>query len=185
MNKFLLKYTACECTLATQDILDKYAGKIPEDLFELWEQQGFGKYNDGLLELINPEDFNPTLWTWLGKEFDNYVPIAMSAYGDLFYYRKLTETDEDVCYLNVHYRKIETCFWSLDGFFNDYLIDPDIIDEILRRELFVKALKKYRKLDKGEIFYFSPALALGGSEDIKCIEKGNALVHLDLLFQLN
>lgn len=184
MNKFLLKYVPTSCSQGKPGLIDKYFGKVPDELLELWKENGFGKYNDGLIEIINPDDYNIVLGTWLGKEVDNYVPIALSAFGDLFYYRKLTETDEDVCLLDIHFRKTETCMWSLAEFFDEYLVDPDIVENVLRKNLFVKALKKFRILDNGEIFFFTPALVLGGVEHVKNIDKGIANIHMNLLFQM-
>lgn len=162
----------------------KFKEQVPDALIELWEECGLGKYGEGLIELIDPDQYRATLRTWLGKETPNYTPIALSAFGDLFYFRKLTETDEDVCILEGHYRAINTCTWSLESFFNSYLTDPGIQDEILRRPLFEAALGKLGPLHAGEAYYFVPALALGGAESEEFLEKGNAAVHLDLLFQL-
>ncbi len=38
------------------------------------------------------------------KEVENYVPFAISGFGELFYYWKLTETDGDVCMIDSQYR---------------------------------------------------------------------------------
>jgi hypothetical protein len=55
---------------------------------------------------------------------------------------------------------------------------------MLRNDLFVDGIKKCGELAFDEIFFFAPALALGGSEDIKFVQKGNIFVHYDLLEQL-
>ena len=184
MKRFLSNHSASNVRPLTSEVVQKYVGKVPESLVQLWQTSGIGKYNNGLVELINPEEWNDTLWTWLGREVENYVPIALSAFGELFYYRKLTPDDEDVCLLDPHYRQITTCIWSLEGFFNDYLIESEVIQEISKNNLFQEAFQAKGSLKNGEIYYFVPALALGGSESLECIDKGDAKVHLDLLFQL-
>ena len=184
LDPFLHHYTPFESIPADQEVIRKYESIIPVALIELWKNHGLGKYNDGILEICNPSEYQDTLWTWLGKEVDTYVPIALSGFGCLFYYRKLTESDEDVCILNPHYRKISVCTWSLVDFFNTYLCNADIISTILKKDLFQQATEKFGILKQNEIFYFAPALVIGGAEDIKYVDKGIGKVHLHLLFQM-
>jgi len=184
LENFLGKFKPTATVKATDATVDKYKDIVPEGLMELWTIHGFGKYNNGYLEIINPDDYSDTLGNWLGKRVDTYVPIALTAFGDLYYYRKLTDTDEDVCILEPHYRKIDVCVWSHDEFFNEYLCDERIHDGELRGELFKQAVEKLGELKNGEIYYFVPALILGGGEEIEHVDKGNAAVHLDMLFQM-
>ncbi|MBW1294812.1 T6SS immunity protein Tdi1 domain-containing protein [Aquimarina litoralis] len=168
----------------SENIIDEYKAKVPEYLIDLWKLNGFGKYNNGLIELVNPKDFEPSLWTWLGKEVENYVPFAISGFGELFYYRKLTETDEDVCMIDIQYRKIETIVWSLESFFKDFLTNEEDREEWLRETLFKKAIAEQGDLEKNEVFTFTPILALGGALETKYLKKGNAQVYQDIVFQM-
>lgn len=45
----------------SEAILQKYSSKVPAYMLNLWKENGFGKYNDGLIELINPEEFEAML----------------------------------------------------------------------------------------------------------------------------
>lgn len=171
-------------TAVSDEIIKEYQEKVPQSLVDLWKSDGLGKYNDGIIELINPKDFEPSLWTWLGREVENYVPIAISGFGELFYYRKLTETDEDVCMLDIQYRKIETIIWSLDGFFEDFLTNEEDREEWLRESLFKKAILEKGKLDNNEVFTFTPVLAMGGGMETQYLKKGNAQVYQDIVFQM-
>lgn len=193
MKNFLQIYHPENCIKAPAEIIAKYEGKVPDSLIELWTNHGFGKYKDGLLEIINPDDFNDALWMYLGREVEYYVPFATSAFGELFYYRMLTDPEdleegdevvEDVCVVEIHHRVINTCAWSLDEFFNDYLCDPEVMNDLLRRELYQQATKKLGYLAKNEAFYFVPALCIGGAEDLKFVDKGNIQTHLKILFEL-
>ena len=169
---------------AAQFKSDQYATRLPVSILELWRDYGFGSYSNGLIRLIDPEIYNETLYTWLGKKNDKRIPIALSAFGELFYYRDLGSGEEDVSMLNVHYKSVDVCSWSLKGFFNEYLCDDEIIEEVLRQELFREAFEKHGPLKNDEIYSFVPALAMGGAAEVGNIKKANALVHLDLLFQM-
>ncbi|MNJ91997.1 GAD-like domain protein [compost metagenome] len=172
------------CTPASEEIIQKYQEKIPESLIEIWKTSGFGKYNDGLIEFVNPADFEDNLWTWLGREVPNYVPFAISGFGELFYYRKLTETDEDVCLIDIQYRKIETLVWSMEDFLDSFLCDEEDRNMWLRENLFKDALAKNGKTEKHEVYTFTPILAFGGAEEVAYLQKGNAQVYQDLVFQM-
>jgi len=185
IEKFTKEYTpSTDCVKATPEILEAYKNKVPEALLDLWKNHGFGKYKNGLIEIVNPEDFEPTLWTWLGRKADNYVPIAISAFGELFYYRKLTETDEDVCVVDIQYRNIETLAWGLDLFFEDFLLDEEMREDWLREKLFNEAMQEEKPLEVNEIFTFAPIFAIGGKAELKYLERGNAQVYQDIVFQM-
>lgn len=171
-------------TIASEELVNEYKEKIPSLLVDIWQTTGFGKYNDGLIEIVNPKEYEAVLWTWLGKQVPNYVPFAITGFGELLYYRKLTETDEDVCMIDIQYRKIETLVWSMESFFEDFLIDEEEKQTWLREELFVNAISEKGHLEKGEIFTFTPIFAMGGTEELKCLDKGNAAVYQDLVFQM-
>ena len=165
-------------------LINAYKDKVPALLIDIWKTSGFGKYNQGLIELVNPKDYEASLWTWLGREVPNYTPFAISGFGELFYYRKLTETDEDVCMIDIQYRRISTMVWSLAAFFDSFLLDAENKNLWLREPLFVQAIGAQGKLAAGEVFTFTPILAMGGGEDISCLQKGDARVYLDLVFQM-
>jgi len=172
------------CVPASEEIMKRYKEKVPEVLLDIWKTSGIGKYNDGLIELISPEDFEPNLWIWLGKEFTTYVPFAVTGFGELIYYRKLTETDEDVCMIDIQHRKIEVFTWSMESFFEDFLTSPENRNIWFRQELFEKAISEKGVLLKNEVFTFVPILAIGGAEELQCLQKGSAQVYQELVFQM-
>jgi hypothetical protein len=181
--KSLFKATN-DCQIAETSVVEKYSDKVPAYLIDIWQSTGFGKYRDGLIEIVNPEDFEPVLWTWLGKEVPNYVPFAISAFGELIYYRKLSETEEDICLIDIQYRKIEVLTWDLIEFFEELLLDEYEREEWLKEQLFDDALAKYGKLEKSEIFTLVPVLAFGGALEIDYLKKGNAQVYQHLVFSM-
>lgn len=157
---------------------------LPPEILYLWENYGFGDYGDGLLKVIDPRDYWDNLAAWLGRKDMTRVPIMMTAFGDLFYYRKLEQGEHDIALLDIHFRKTTVCAWSLPIFLKGYLQDKDIRHDILRDDIFADAVQKLGALRHNEIFFFVPALCLGGFEDIKHVGKGDAEVHQVLLLQL-
>jgi len=184
MKDFLAAYHPEPIAAIAPAQLAQYQSALPTEVLTLWQEHGFCQFNGGLLRLVDPALYRPALTQWLGGEQPNYVPFALSAFGDLFYYRRLTETDADVCLLDPHYRRVATCAWSTAGFFTDYLLDEEVREDVLRESLAEEAKGALGPLAPNEIFCFTPALALGGAEELAYLTKGDAPTHLQLLFGL-
>lgn len=86
--------------------------------------------------------------------------------------------------LNIHYRKIEVCGYSYQEFFERYILDEDIIKNVLRADLYKQAVKELGKLDYKDIFFFTPALVLGGREELKYIKKEMELSIIRFYYKL-
>lgn len=170
----------------SDDIIEKYKAHLPEALLELWKIHGFGFYGNGLIQIINPELYQSVLWDWLMKSEPDMtrLPIAISAFGVIFYYRKLSDEDEDISFIDAQTSEVDVTVWSMSEFFNDWLCSDEIIDVFLEKTLLEKAQDKYGKLKNNQMYCFLPALRLGGRKDDLNLDKGDAATHLDFLYQL-
>jgi RNA polymerase primary sigma factor len=137
----------------------------------------------GILEMSETEINNifqsNTRHTSLDAPVHEAEDVAM---GDLL--EGGSDTDEDVSVIDVHYKDIQVVNWSLIEFIETDLCDDDFLNNFLDFPLFQEALAKEGNLSEGEIYSFVPALALGGAKEIGYVQKVNAKVHLDFLFQL-
>ena len=154
---------------------------LPPEIVYLWETYGFGDYGNGLIKVVDPRDYMHSLYSWLGGQDFNKIPIMVSAFGNIFYYRRLEDDENDVALLDIHYRRIDVCAYSYEEFFGDYIVDPEVKEDILKKSLFEKATEKLGSLKHNEAFFFVPALVLGGGEDIKYVNKGDANTHQHIL----
>ena len=173
-----------ELTKPDETLLNFGRQMLPPEIMYLWENYGFGDYGNGLLKVVDPRDYMSSLYTWIGGQDFSKIPIMVTAFGDIFYYRKLDDTENDIALLNIHFDRIDVCTYSYQEFFEDYIIEEDIKEGVLRESLYNEALDTLGPLTHDEIFFFVPALALGGGENIKYIKKGDANVHQQLLFDL-
>ena len=167
----------------TAEMLEQVQGKVPAELLDFWREYGFGNYGGGLLKMIYPMDYVDTLALWLGEQ-EGCLPILMTGFGTLFLYRRRSEAADDMCLLDVHYRRSGSFSAGFSDFFERILPSENFAGQFLRPELFQEASAKYGSLAEREIFFFSPALAFGGEESLPHIEKGDAVVHQHLLFEL-
>ena len=120
----------------TEEELQQFENILPSELLNFWKQYGFGNYGNGILKIINPLDYMESLYEWLGKEDYSKIPVILTAFGDIIYYRKLSEDVEDMCLLSIHYRNCIVCSYSLKEFFESYIVDEEIYSEVLRTKLF-------------------------------------------------
>ena len=184
MKKFIKKFKPSKnLQKPDEETLSFYKKTLPKEIIEFWEEYGFGEYGDGLIKIVNPKDYMNNLYMWLGQTDYTKIPIIVTAFGDIFYYRKVDDKN-DVSMLNIHYREIIVCSYSYQEFFKKYIIDKKVIKNVLRDSLYKKAIKKLGKLNDKDIFFFVPALILGGKEDIKYIDKGNGIIQQQILFEL-
>ena len=185
MKKFVKKFKPSENLQKPDEEVLKFFKKIlPNEIIELWEEYGFGEYGNGLIKVVNPRDYMNSLYAWLGRIDYTKIPIIVTAFGDIFYYRKLEDDKNDVSMLDIHYRKIAVCSYSYQDFFEKYIVDKKVIKNVLKVDLYKKAAKKLGVLNYNDIFFFVPALVLGGKEDIKYIDRGNGVVHQHILFEI-
>lgn len=167
-----------------KELLDFGRQMLPPEILYLWETYGFGEYGNGFIKVVDPRDYMHSLYTWLGKQDFSKIPLFVSAFGDIFYYRKLEGEENDISLLDIHYRKVEVCAYSYQEFFEGYILDENVKENVLRRKLFNEATAKLGTLAVNECFFFVPALVIGGAEDIKHVQKGDANVHQHVLFEL-
>ena len=185
MKKFIKKFKPSKnLQKPNEKILNFYREILPNEIIELWEEYGFGEYGNGLIKIVNPKDYMNSLYTWLGQIDYTKIPIIVTAFGDIFYYRKLDNDKNDVSMLNIHYREIIVCSYSYQSFFEKYITDRKVIKNVLRDNLYKKSIKKLGRLNDKDIFFFVPALVLGGREDIKCIDNGNGIIQQRILFEI-
>lgn len=121
---------------------------------------------------------------WISKNSKKYSCLVIQLNNDLACVNYFPENENDISLLNIHYRKIEICTYSYQEFFEKYIIDPTIKENILREKLYNEEINTLGNLQHNEIFFFVPALVLGGAEDIKYVKKGDANVHQQVLFEI-
>ena len=181
-----------------ENILSYYQGKLPDRLLGYWKEYGFAGFGDGIIWIVNPNDYQEVVDKWLkqtklwGRE--NFYAIARTGFGEL-YIRGDKSTSTTI--IDPHLNNI------LPGDFETPIPDKETIDrctgiffEIKSKKsvdykdkneklLFQRCLKKYGILEHDEMYTFSTPLALGGTADINNIKKVKILEQLSMLCDLD
>ena len=169
--------------------IERYRGKLPNQLLEYWAEHGWCGYGDGIFWIVNPQEYEGVVASWLeGTEFeaiDTYHLIARSAFGDLYLWGEKTGASLDITSHLSRYvthtsiytgeqmgKGLQAFLLSIEVDSNDY------------GDLFKPAKKKLGTLRHDEMYGFVPALMFGGPDTLDHLEKVKAVEHLILLSQI-
>jgi hypothetical protein len=152
-----------------------------------------GRYAGGMLLVTEFGAHDEQMSPWLLGRIEGRRAIGRTAFGDLVIFRDLRarakelglpDADKagDIALIDVHYKRMTMVAESAEALLES-LDRPDWQKAYLRADLYRKAKKRLGDYGEDECFFFVPALALGGSEDAASVDRGNWLVHQDILFQ--
>ncbi|EPM67571.1 hypothetical protein A584_21103 [Pseudomonas syringae pv. theae ICMP 3923] len=170
--------------------IDRYTKKLPEQLLKYWEDFGWCGYAKGLFWTVDPQDYDDLLKNSLAgiKAFssDNYHVIARSAFGELYVWGEKSGYSLSITSYMSRYSTRNSTFTGSKSdlgvkvFFLS--MNPEAINVA---DLFEPALEKLGELDSDEMYGFVPAIALGGSMELKNLQKVKVFEHLEFLSQLS
>lgn len=173
--------------------IEKWKGKLPELLLNYWRNEGWSSYYDGLLTIVNPEDYENIVDEWLEntylEEIDSFHAIAINGFGNVYLCGEKTGQCVVISpiFNTIFVQKKKLKRIQTTDSLNVSILTLFLSSKVERHGkdgLFDKAIQKFGPLDDYEIFGFEPALILGGELDIKYIQKVDARIHLSILAQL-
>ena len=175
--------------------LAKLGNRLPRRMLDFLQAVGFGRFGHGFLVMMHPHELDETLADWLGGFDPARVPLARTALGDIVYFRDrrlhAAAIDHpnaakacDFCVVDVRHKRTLLLAPDPERFVVDALGDSKLLEALLRKDLFDRALERIGPPELGEVYGFVPALALGGSEEPAALERMKAEEHLAILLQL-
>jgi len=181
---------------ADEQAIERYRGKLPDQLLSYWRELGFSGFANGLFWLTNPEEYESALEEWIGDtpimEEDAYYVIGRSAFGDLFLwgemngYKYIVSACLGWILKNDGYReKIATrgADAAVRAFFAVMSRERCEMNGSDKKPLFERACARVGDLGSDELFAFEPSLIAGGSAKLESIARRDVHVHLSLLAQ--
>ncbi len=169
--------------------LERYKDKLPPKLLEYWAEHGWGGYGEGIIWLVNPQDYEAVVASWIENtplhSQDSYHLIARSAFGDLYLWGEKTGASLTISSVSSQYVFHKTSFKKaeLDAELQGFILSRRVESNDFN-DLFKPALEKLGSLKHDEMYGFFPALMLGGSDSLKFLKKISAVEHLIFLAQL-
>ena len=161
-----------------KSVIDEFAGKVPQELLDIWSERGFCTMLDGYLRVIDPREYKDLLdETYFRGSIS--IPIFTTAFGDIITFEKNK-------YIGiVRYNKHD---------FNILAADFELFLMFLKDEYFLKskfhidnykcAKEKLGIPKNDECFGYFPALCAGGAEKTENIKIVKIKEHILFLTQL-
>lgn len=169
--------------------VERYRGKLPNQLLEYWAEHGWCGYGDGIFWLVNPQEYEGVVGAWLEgtkfEAFDTYHLIARSAFGDLYLWGERTGASLKITSILSRYTTHSSIYTGeqMDKGFRSFLLSRNF-DSNDYGDLFKPAKRKLGALRHDEMYGFVPAFMLGGPDTLDHLEKVKAVEHLILLSQV-
>lgn len=143
---------------ASIDTINKYKNIVPKDLLEVWKTCGFGCYNNGYIQIINPEKYQKVLDKKLIDSPQNHVkyriPFLMNGFGEIFYYRIIedlnsNQTETDISAFSLLNDDIKVVEFDFEIFIKDIICNMENIKEF-DYQLFKTIVQQTRPLTEDE-----------------------------------
>lgn len=170
------------------EIINKYNNTLPEELLNIWQTMGFGMYEDGFLQLVNPDEFE-FVFDYIDKLLEPSIVFGVTALGDLLIWEGnqnwTISPDEGnrVKIINIrkcHSRALNSLKGALDVFFDDYFIShKDYFDS----KAYLDMKGELPKLEYGQCYGYVPALSLGGKASNKNLQVVDIKSYIDVIGQ--
>lgn len=169
--------------------IERYRGKLPDQLLAYWEEHGWCGYADGLFWTVDPHEYEPALEAWIGEtefmEMDAYHIIARSAFGELYFWGEKTGSSLKLfapgsfCIPRESVLIGEKMNFGVQVFFGSQTRSRNDFEG-----MFAPALRRLGPLKHDEMYGFVPAIGIGGPSTVGNIQKVKAVEHLVILAQL-
>jgi hypothetical protein len=157
--------------------LDGLAEELPEVLIALLRRDGLCSYNDGLLWTCDPNEWAPLCKPWFPKGKNSKV-VMRTALGEPYIW------DGDLVWKGlVHEARTTYAAPGLDIFISSYLTQSSLYRSTGLGSALKKGLRQAGPLAFDEMYFWVPALLLGGDPATSKLEKGKASVALEILAQ--
>ncbi len=96
-NKFFLEQRG-ESTFSKKvdnQVILNWENKLPSSLLRIWQELGWCSFHNGLLWIVNPDEYQYLVDTWLDntkyQQLDNFYCIARTAFGECLLYGERTK----------------------------------------------------------------------------------------------
>lgn len=157
-----------------KETIEKYSGRIPDEIIEVWKEYGAGSLLKGYLKVINPDDYTEILQ-------DSYVrsqvaiPVFTTALGDI-----LVWEDGYITILKFRKSEVDIVCKGCKHFFNN-LNENYFLTKKLDWNPYSEAVTQYGTPAYDECFGYVPLLGLGGTESVEKLKKVKLIEHIQII----
>lgn len=176
-----------------KELIEKYTNLLPEPILEIWRRNGFGIYEHGFVQFVNPDEYS-FVFDYIDTINDPVIVIAVTALGDLITWEGNGLGGQgnhiNVVFVNdcddVVVGGTDPDFWL--GM--DFNINVDENHEDYEYNVKEYKSKNYQKiksvlppLEFGQCYGYIPIPALGGKKSYKNLQIVDTKSYINLIGQ--
>ncbi|GHT18313.1 hypothetical protein FACS189429_4620 [Bacteroidia bacterium] len=157
----------------SREIIDKYKDLLPNELIIIWETMGFGIYENGFIQLVNPDEYD-FIFDYVDKLLEPSIVWGITALGDIVLWEgnknRTISPEEGNRNVFINVRKCNSHVIGEMKFILEFVLGDEhgIIDkDYFASKPFLDIKDRLPPLEYGQCYGYVPALALGGSASSK------------------
>ena len=179
---------------APKEVIEKYRNMyqgqsyFPEELIWIWENMGFGVYEDGFLQIVNPDEYE-FVFEYIDKLLEPTVVWGVTALGDLLVWEGndnwtiAPDEGNRIDLIDVSNLDNKVLGGAIDVDLNILLGDEDDLIDFYNAKPYLQIKGKLPKLEYGQCYGYVPALALGGTKSNKNLKVVDTKSYIDIIGQ--
>ena len=179
---------------APKEVIEKYKNMyqgqsyFPEELIWIWENMGFGVYEDGFLQIVNPDEYD-FVFEYIDKLLEPTVVWGVTALGNLLVWEGndnwtiAPDEGNRYSFIDVNELKDSVDSSRVDVFLNILVNDEEDLTEDFAAKPYLQIKGKLPKLEYGQCYGYVPALALGGTKSNKNLKVVDTKSYIDIIGQ--
>ena len=171
------------------ETINKYKGKLPDELLNIWNIMGYGIYENGFIQLVNPDDYD-FVFKYIDKLLEPSIVFAITAMGDLLIWEGnknwTIAPNEGNRVKQIDVRKCKSRVIGEIDFVFDILLGDDYGisgKNFFDSKPYLDIKDKLPTLEYGQCYGYVPALALGGKVSNKNLQVVDAKTYIDIIGQ--
>ena len=189
MNEFIDRNITSYIKIADvpNNVINKYKSIAPEELIYIWENMGLGIYENGFLQLVNPDEYQFVL-EYIDPLLEPRFIWGFTALGDLLCWEgnidaTISPKEGNRCFrVDIHQCK-RNVIDNMEGTLNVFIGLEFFLEDMFGAKNYLKNKNKLPKLNYGECYGYVPTLALGGSKSVKNLKVVNHKAYIELIGQ--
>lgn len=171
------------------ELIEKYKGIAPKELIYIWENLGFGIFEQGFLQLINPDEYE-FIFQYIDKLLEPTIPWGITALGDVLCWEGndnwTIAPDEGNRCICIDVRKCNSnVITSFVGTLNNFIGEDFFLkkEDYFNAKPYLQIQNKLPKLEYGQCYGYVPALPLGGKKSINNLQIVEAKTYIEIIGQ--
>lgn len=172
-----------------KELIEKYTNLLPEPILEIWRRSGFGIYEHGFVQFVNPDEYS-FVFDYIDKLLEPSIVFGVTALGDILLWEGnenwTISPDEGDRVKQIDVRKCKSrVIGEIDFVLNRLLgdeygiVDKDFFDS----KPFIDIQNKLPQLEYDQCYGYVPALSLGGKASNKNLQIVDTKAYIEIIGQ--